>query len=66
MVPQWAIRIVIAHQKAEDAGKGAWTLDGNMIDAPVIGKAQHIVQRAEACGIETKGLRDRWKHQEPQ
>lgn len=61
----WAVRILIADAKADKQGRGAWTLDGKMIDAPVVGKAKSLVSRAEACGIDVNALRQRWKDEEP-
>lgn len=63
---EWAVRVVIADTKAAEAGKGAWTLDGKMIDVPVAEKAKSIVRRAEACGLDVEGLREQWKGQEPE
>ncbi|KAI5918512.1 beta subunit of citrate lyase [Camillea tinctor] len=62
----WAVRVVVANEKAKRAGKGAWTLDGHMIDAPVVGKAGAIIRRASACGMDTQALREKWKNQEPE
>lgn len=61
----WAVRVLIANEVAEKQGRGAWTLDGKMIDNPVIGKARHLVSKAEACGIDIQGFQDKWKGQEP-
>ncbi|KAI1083097.1 beta subunit of citrate lyase [Whalleya microplaca] len=63
---EWAVRIVVADEKAAGAGRGAWTLDGAMIDAPVAGKARAIVDKAQRCGMDIKGLREKWKDQEPE
>ena len=63
---EWAVRIAVANAKAEQRGRGAWTLDGKMIDAPVVEKAKRTVARAEACGIDVGGVRDRWMDQEPE
>lgn len=63
---EWAVRIVIADEKAANAGRGAWTLDGAMIDAPVVGKARAVVTKAEACGLDVQGLKEKWKTQEPE
>jgi citrate lyase subunit beta-like protein len=63
---EWAIRVVIGDEKADAGGRGAWTLDGKMIDAPVVGKAKAIVKRAELCGIDVDAVREKWKHQEPE
>lgn len=62
----WAIRVVVADEKAAAAGRGAWTLDGTMIDVPVAEKARAIVKKAEACGFDTRALREKWQHQEPE
>lgn len=63
---EWAVRVVIADAKAAEAGKGAWTLDGKMIDVPVAEKAKSIVRRAEACGLDVEALKEEWKGQEPE
>lgn len=62
----WAVRVVIADEKAAKAGRGAWTLDGKMIDVPVAEKAKAIVRKAEQCGMDVAGLREKWKGEEPQ
>lgn len=62
----WAVRCVIADDKAAAAGRGAWTLDGKMIDVPVAHKARAIVKKAEAVGVDVAALREQWKHQEPE
>ncbi|KAK7540740.1 Pyruvate/Phosphoenolpyruvate kinase-like domain-containing protein [Phyllosticta citribraziliensis] len=63
---EWAMRVVIANEKAEKAGRGAWTLDGKMIDRPVVGKAEALVKKAELCGVDVGALKDRWSTQEPE
>ncbi|KAF3491801.1 citrate lyase subunit beta [Arthroderma uncinatum] len=63
---EWAVRVVIADQKAAEAGRGAWTLDGKMIDVPVAEKARAIVKKAELCGFDVDGMKEKWKDQEPQ
>ncbi|KAL9046040.1 MAG: hypothetical protein Q9214_001028 [Letrouitia sp. 1 TL-2023] len=62
----WAVRVVIATEKADRHGRGAWTLDGQMIDKPVIGKAKSIVSRAQACNISIEASLEKWRHQEPE
>ncbi|KAI4115340.1 MAG: hypothetical protein LQ338_007872 [Usnochroma carphineum] len=62
---QWAVRITIANQKADQQGRGAWTLDGQMIDAPVVGKAKSIVSKAQACNMDVVSLKQQWKDQQP-
>ncbi|KAJ4126654.1 hypothetical protein NW765_002440 [Fusarium oxysporum] len=63
---EWAIRVSIADEKASASGRGAWTLDGKMIDAPVVGKASAVIVKAEQCGIDVQSLRNKWKDQEPE
>ena len=63
---EWAIRIVVGDRKADAAGRGAWTMDGKMIDAPVTAKARAIVERARVCGIDVDAVHEKWKHQEPE
>lgn len=62
----WAMRVVIADEKADKQGRGAWTLDGKMIDVPVVGKAKAIVSKAELCGFDVKEIRGRWENQDPE
>jgi citrate lyase subunit beta-like protein len=63
---EWAVRIVVGDEKADAGGRGAWTLDGKMIDVPVVGKAKATVKRAERCGIDVAAIREKWKDQEPE
>ncbi|EHY58981.1 hypothetical protein HRR83_001755 [Exophiala dermatitidis] len=63
---EWAVRVTIAQKRAEQQGKGAWALDGKMIDAPVEGKARAVVAKAELCGFDVVGLREKFKDQQPE
>lgn len=64
---EWAVRVVIADEKAASGeGRGAWTLDGKMIDVPVVERAKSTVRRAGECGVDIEGVRERWKGQEPE
>ncbi|KAK4499605.1 hypothetical protein PRZ48_010123 [Zasmidium cellare] len=63
---EWAVRVVLCDRKADEQGRGAWTLDGKMIDVPVVGKAKAIVAKAEVCGLDVKGLMEKFKDEEPQ
>lgn len=63
---EWAVRLLVADEKAAAQGRGAWTMDGKMIDAPVVGKARATVKKAELCGIEVDEIRQKWKDQEPE
>ena len=62
----WAVRIVVADAKADEQGRGAWTLDGQMIDAPVVGKARSLVSKARACGFDITAMKGKWIGQEPE
>ena len=63
---EWAVRVVTANEKAASSGRGAWTLDGKMIDAPVVGLAESIVSKAEQCDFDVGDLKTKWKDQEPE
>ncbi|KAH8792718.1 Pyruvate/Phosphoenolpyruvate kinase-like domain-containing protein [Hyaloscypha finlandica] len=63
---EWAVRVVVGDEKADAGGRGAWTLEGKMIDVPVVGKARATVSRAELCGIDVDAIREKWKDQEPE
>jgi citrate lyase subunit beta-like protein len=63
---EWAMRVVIADEKAGKQGRGAWTLDGKMIDVPVARKARALVEKAELCGIDVDAIRNQWTYQEPE
>jgi len=61
----WAVRVVIADEKANKQGRGAWTLDGKVIDVPVARKAKSLFDKAVACGIDVDAVREKWIGQEP-
>jgi len=63
---EWSVRVTIADDKASARGRGAWTLDGKMIDAPVVGRAQAIIDKAQHCGYDIQSMREKWYHQEPE
>lgn len=62
----WAIRVVVADEKADKQGRGAWTLDGKMIDVPVVGKAKALVKKADLCGMDVASVREKWQDQAPE
>ncbi|KAK0739598.1 Pyruvate/Phosphoenolpyruvate kinase-like domain-containing protein [Apiosordaria backusii] len=63
----WSVRILIAADKASTRqGRGAYTLDGKMIDAPVIAKARGVVRKAELCNFDVDTVKAKWSHQEPE
>ena len=46
-----AQRIIIGAAEAAESGRGAFSLDGEMVDLPVIKRAQYILARARAAGL---------------
>ncbi|KAJ9134002.1 Pyruvate/Phosphoenolpyruvate kinase-like domain-containing protein [Pleurostoma richardsiae] len=60
---EWSVRVLVADEKASAAGRGAFTLDGKMIDAPVVSKAKAIEDRAQRCGLDVEGIKTKWKDQ---
>lgn len=62
----WAARVLVADEKAAASGRGAWTLDGHMIDAPVVGKARAVAAKANRCGFDFSALQTKWSDQEPE
>ncbi|KAL9620538.1 MAG: hypothetical protein Q9160_004899 [Pyrenula sp. 1 TL-2023] len=63
---EWAVKVVIAQRKAEERGRGAWALEGKMIDKPVEGKANAVVEKARRCGVDVEALMGKFKGQEPE
>jgi len=61
-----SVRLLIANDKAEALGKGSWTLDGKMIDAPVIGAAKKLVEKAKLAGMSVDDYWDEYKDVEPE
>lgn len=64
----WAVRVLVAEAKSSRGGRGAFTLDGAMIDAPVVGKARRLLEQAErgGAGEFVQSLREKHKDQEPE
>lgn len=46
-----AQRVLAAKEEAEREGKGVFSLDGKMVDAPVINRAKNIVALSEKLGL---------------
>ena len=63
---EWAVRVVVADAKATSLGRGAFTLDCRMIDAPVVGKARATLEKADRCGFFVRDLLRKWQDQEPE
>ena len=47
----YANRVVAAAQKAEAEGLGVISLNGKMIDAPIVDSAKRVLSRAQASGV---------------
>jgi citrate lyase subunit beta-like protein len=52
----WAVRVIAGDQIARESGKGAWKLDGKMIDRPVVGIANVIVEKAKLMGFDVSRM----------
>jgi citrate lyase subunit beta/citryl-CoA lyase len=48
---EWARRVLEAAEEAERAGRGVFRVDGEMVDAPLIGRAEAVRERARAAGV---------------
>ena len=48
---KYAKRVLEAMEEAESEGKGVFSLDGKMIDAPVINRAKNTVELAKLLGL---------------
>lgn len=47
----YAKRVMIAQEEAKKEGKGVFSLDGKMVDAPIIARAQNILNSAKLAGL---------------
>jgi citrate lyase beta subunit len=48
---EYARRIVESFEVSQKAGRGAYALDGRMIDMPLLQNAQKVLERAKAAGL---------------
>lgn len=46
----WAARVLDAKATADEADRGVFRVDGEMIDAPLIAQAERVLERARAAG----------------
>jgi citrate lyase subunit beta/citryl-CoA lyase len=46
---EWAERVLEAREAADDEGRGVFRVDGEMIDAPLIARAERIMERHRAA-----------------
>jgi citrate lyase subunit beta/citryl-CoA lyase len=51
---EWAARVLDARDEADRAERGVFSVDGEMIDAPLIAQAERIVERAAAAGMDPR------------
>ncbi len=51
----WARRVLEAHEAGLREGRGAVALDGRMVDAPVVSRAQRLLDEAEHLGAHSAG-----------
>ncbi|KAK7422781.1 hypothetical protein QQX98_001341 [Neonectria punicea] len=49
---RWAVRVRDGDVVARVEGKGAWKLDGKMVDAPIVKRALALLERARLCGMD--------------
>jgi citrate lyase subunit beta/citryl-CoA lyase len=47
----WAARVLTARDDAAAEGRGVFSVDGEMIDAPLVAQAETVRERAEAAGV---------------
>lgn len=52
---EWARKVLTAREAAADQGRGVFTVDEEMVDPPLIARAERIAARARAAGIEIDG-----------
>ncbi|WP_425060423.1 Citrate lyase subunit beta [Sporomusa carbonis] len=52
----WAERVIKAIRKAEAEGSGVASLDGKMVDAPIVARAERILYLAQLLGLAGGGL----------
>lgn len=45
----WARRVLAARDDAEAAGRGVFSVDGEMIDAPLVAQAERVLERARVA-----------------
>ena len=51
-----ALRVVEAAEKAEREGKGVISVDGKMVDAPIVARSAHLLKLAELYGFDREAL----------
>ncbi|WP_372911416.1 CoA ester lyase [Salinigranum sp.] len=51
---EWAQRVVEAKETADAEGRGVFSVDGEMIDAPLVAQAERTLERARAAGLDVE------------
>jgi len=46
---EWAERVLAAKEDADAEGRGVFAVDGEMVDAPLVARAERVVERARAA-----------------
>jgi citrate lyase subunit beta/citryl-CoA lyase len=52
----YAYDVLEAIETAKKQGKGAISLNGKMIDAPIVARAQRTIAMAKALGLDREGI----------
>jgi citrate lyase beta subunit len=47
----WATQVMQAFKEYQKVGRGAFAMDGKMVDAPILKAAQRVMERAAAAGV---------------
>lgn len=53
-----ALRVVYAAREADKKGIGVYTVDGKMVDGPVVRQSEKVVELAKLAGMEIEGIDD--------
>jgi citrate lyase subunit beta/citryl-CoA lyase len=48
---EWAEDVLAAKEAADEAGRGVFRVDGEMIDSPLVAQAERILERARAADV---------------
>jgi citrate lyase subunit beta/citryl-CoA lyase len=48
---EYAQRVVEASEKAQSEGRGVFTVDGKMVDAPLVAMQQRVLEQARQAGM---------------
>ncbi|WP_121822681.1 HpcH/HpaI aldolase/citrate lyase family protein [Halostella salina] len=46
---EWAREVLAAKERADEAERGVFRVDGEMVDAPLVAQAERVIERAEAA-----------------